>query len=74
MKKMLSSSLALLMLAACASPGNSPTAEMDDKYVPTGRNIPRKSGNIAKTGDVLSREQMERVLRTSTPINQGLGR
>lgn len=65
MKQMLSSSLALLMLAACASP----TAEMDHKYVPTGSNIPRKNGNIARTGDVLSREQMERVLRTSTPIN-----
>lgn len=52
------------MLAACASSGDQAVSNStEEKYVPTGSNIPRKSGN-RDSKVIMSQEAAEQALRS----------
>jgi hypothetical protein len=64
MKKTVISACMCALLAACASSGDqAASSSMEEKYVPTGSNIPRKSAN-RDSKVIMSPEAAEQASRS----------
>lgn len=70
MKKAAVSACMCTLLAACASSGDQAASNsMEEKYVPTGSNIPRKTIN-RDSNVIMSQEAAEQALRGGVPATR----